>query len=444
MLVVSKIITSIKAERLKSIFINSPPPSEFSFNICKRYKGFAAAMTEALEKLEQQQELKKQEREEAIESTKEMKQLKRNLKRRKWVDWKTEDEEKGDVKRPPFNPADRVKRKKTAILLGYSGANYFGMQRNPGMQTIEEELFKAMLKHKWITEEMFEQAQLACFQRAARTDKGVSAARQVCSIKLPEELDINALNADLPDQIRLFATERVTKGFNAKDQCNARTYTYTMPSIAFADYNEKNEFESFRLSEERLKRAQEVLQMFEGTRNFHNFTSRKNFLDPSAKRYIMSFTCSQPFTSPQGVEFVTVKVKGQSFMLHQIRKMVGLTIAIVRGHTDCGTLERAFTEERLDLPMAPGLGLVLDTVHYERYNDRYGQDGIHNPLTWEKQEPEIIEFIEKKIFDNIYRTEYEQKPLMEWLETLALHSYDTRRDDNPANDEKSTKDDDDE
>uniref|UniRef100_A0A1I8P769 Pseudouridylate synthase 1 homolog n=2 Tax=Stomoxys calcitrans TaxID=35570 RepID=A0A1I8P769_STOCA len=433
MLLISRLLTNIKAGRLTTNSLLSTKPA----------KGFAAAMSEALDKLEQEQEKRRQQKEEAIETTKEMKQLKRNLKRRKWVDWKTEDEERGDVKRPPFNPADRIKRKKTAILLAYSGANYFGMQRNPGMATIEEELFKAMLKNKWITDESFDQAQLCMFQRAARTDKGVSAARQVCSIKLPEDLDIKALNEDLPEQIRLFGIERVTKGFNAKDQCNARTYTYTMPSIAFADFNDKTQYEQFRLTSERLKKAQEVLEMFEGTKNFHNFTSRKNFLDPSAKRFIMSFTCSEPFLSPQGVEFVTVKVKGQSFMLHQIRKMVGLSIAIVRGHSEIATLERALTEERLDLPMAPGLGLVLDTVHYERYNERYGQDGIHNPLTWEKQETEIQNFIETKIFDNIYRTECEQKPLLEWLETLPLHSYDARRDDAAGTEGKTTNKDDD-
>lgn len=79
---------------------------------------------------------------------------------------------------------ERIKRKKCAILLGYSGINYYGMQRNPGMKTIEEDLFTAMLKNKWITEEGFNQAQTVQFQRAARTDKGVSAARQCCSIKL--------------------------------------------------------------------------------------------------------------------------------------------------------------------------------------------------------------------------------------------------------------------
>ncbi|KPU80092.1 uncharacterized protein Dana_GF18329, isoform B [Drosophila ananassae] len=400
-----------------------------------RQKSFAAAMSEALDKLELETEARKAAKLAEEETVKETNRIKRTLKRKKWVDWKTQDDEDAasGVKRAPFDPADRIKRKKSAILLSYCGANYYGMQRNPGMQTIEEELFKAMLKHKWITEDSFEQVQIACFQRAARTDKGVSAARQVCSVKLPDELDLEAFNADLPDQIRLFGVERVTKGFNAKDQCNARTYTYTLPTVAFASSEEKIEdlHDTYRITPELLEKVRETLKLYEGTKNFHNFTSKKNFLDPSAKRFIMSFVSSDPFLSPQGIEFVTLKVKGQSFMLHQIRKMVGLAIAIVRGNTTTESLERALTEERLDLPMAPGLGLVLDTVHYERYNDRYGKDGIHNPLTWEKQEKQVNEFIEREIFSQIYKTEAEQRNMLDWLGTLHYHSYDTRRDDAP-------------
>ncbi|XP_030573902.1 tRNA pseudouridine synthase A isoform X2 [Drosophila novamexicana] len=403
------------------------------YSLCSRHKSFAVAMTEALDKLEQEREARKVTKEAEDESVKEANRLKRTLKRKKWVDWKAQDEEDAanGTKRAPFDPADRIKRKKSAILLSYCGANYYGMQRNPGMQTIEEELFKAMLKHKWITEDSFEQVQIASFQRAARTDKGVSAARQVCSVKLPEELDLLAFNADLPDQIRLFGVERVTKGFNAKDQCNARTYTYTLPTIAFAACDEQHEQETYRIPLELQELVNATLKLYEGTKNFHNFTSKKNFLDPSAKRFIMSFTCSAPFLSPQSIEFVTLQVKGQSFMLHQIRKMVGLAIAIVRGNTTTATLERALTEERLDLPMAPGLGLVLDTVHYERYNDRYGKDGIHNPLTWEAQEEQVRQFIEQHIYANIYKTETEQRNMLDWLSTLHFHSYDTRRDEPP-------------
>lgn len=102
------------------------------------------------------------------------------VRRRDWV----EETEEAKRLRLEANPVDRVKRKKSLILMGFSGVNYHGMQRNPGVKTIEEELLKALLKHNWITEEGFNNPQQAFFQRASRTDKGVSAARQVVSVKL--------------------------------------------------------------------------------------------------------------------------------------------------------------------------------------------------------------------------------------------------------------------
>ncbi len=49
-------------------------------------------------------------------------------------------------------------------------------------------------------------------------------------------------------------------------------------------------------------------------------------------------------------------------MLHQIRKMVGLTIAIMRGFATVETLESAFKMERVDIPIAPSLNLLLEQV----------------------------------------------------------------------------------
>lgn len=89
-----------------------------------------------------------------------------------------------NVKRVRTNPEDRIKRRKYLMLLGYAGANYIGMQRNPDVNTIEEELLKALFKNNMITDEAFHQPQYCHFQRAARTDKGVSAARQCISLKL--------------------------------------------------------------------------------------------------------------------------------------------------------------------------------------------------------------------------------------------------------------------
>ena len=95
-----------------------------------------------------------------------------------------EDETTSEIKRQKIETFIRVKRKNYAMMLGYLGKNYYGMQRNPGMPTIEEDLIKAMLKAELINSEAFETIQNINFQRAARTDKGVSAVRQVVSCKL--------------------------------------------------------------------------------------------------------------------------------------------------------------------------------------------------------------------------------------------------------------------
>lgn len=123
---------------------------------------------------------KDQKQEKHVEKTNKKKERYNGKVRRR--EWQEESEE---AKRARMeNPVERVKRKKSLILMGYSGVNYSGMQRNPGCKTIEDELFRAMLKNDWITEEANKTPQQAFFQRASRTDKGVSAARQVVSLKL--------------------------------------------------------------------------------------------------------------------------------------------------------------------------------------------------------------------------------------------------------------------
>lgn len=56
--------------------------------------------------------------------------------------------------------------------------------RNKGTKTVEEELLLALKSKDLITDEGFEQIQTMQFQRAARTDKGVSALRQIISLLL--------------------------------------------------------------------------------------------------------------------------------------------------------------------------------------------------------------------------------------------------------------------
>lgn len=106
-------------------------------------------------------------------------------KRRTWAEGGKKDaEKKSKTEEESVVPFERVKRRKSLIVMGYSGVNYYGMQRNPGFSTIEEELLTAMKKCEWITPDSYDQPQWIGFQRAARTDKGVSAMTQCVSLKL--------------------------------------------------------------------------------------------------------------------------------------------------------------------------------------------------------------------------------------------------------------------
>lgn len=110
-------------------------------------------------------------------------------------------------------------------------------------------------------------------------------------------------------------------------------------------------------------------------------------------------------------------VLGQSFMLHQIRKMVGVIIAICRGVAKHDVIERSWQPDRLDLPIAPGLGLVLEEVHYDKYNGKFGNDGMHERLDFVELNDQVSEFRAKYILPTIIKVEKEESsyPLIKIL-----------------------------
>jgi len=318
--------------------------------------------------------------------------------------------------------------KKMAAMLSFSGKNYYGMQRNPGplINTIEDELLKALAKSGAIDPEWETNPQKAFFTRASRTDKGVSAARMVVSLKMildPPSLE--EINSHLPSDMRLQSVVRATKNFNCQSSADARTYLYLLPTFAFAPVEEVAT-EAWRCKPDTIEKVNEVLKCYVGSHFFHNYTSAKLPMEPSSRRFMHEVEAGAPFEK-HGLEWSVLKVKGQSFMLHQIRKMIGLALAIVRGHTGPATLEAAWGDERIDIPRAPGLGLMLDTIHYERYNKRYGEDGQHDRLDWAGQHEEVEKFKEDFIFGDIMKTEMEEKSMLLWLgQVLPLHTFTPR------------------
>jgi tRNA pseudouridine38-40 synthase len=130
--------------------------------------------------------------------------------------------------------------------------------------------------------------------------------------------------------------------------CHLLLFAYLLTCLLVISFSctFKHTTEQYRLSDNQHAEVNNVFKLYLGTHNYHNFTSGKKFVDPSAKRYIMSMECGKPFVKDDH-EFCVITVKGQSFMLHQIRKMIGMAIAVVRGCASRESLEKCWTAHKV-------------------------------------------------------------------------------------------------
>lgn len=314
------------------------------------------------------------------------------------------------------------------MLVAYSGTNYLGSQRQPwktARNTIEEQLINALVKSNWIPAEAYFSPWKVNFQRTSRTDSGVSAARQCFSLLLPKKTltDIEAINKFLPNDIRILGLKQVPKSFEPRRDADARTYSYTLPTIAFSHYNDQSSLRDFRLSADKLVLVNETLQFYRGAKNFHNFTTKKEHFETNSMRCMIHLECDQPFIVDD-VEFSVVRIKGHSFMMHQIRKMIGLLLAVVREVTDASVFPRAFSQHTVDIPTAPGLGLVLDQIHFDKFNQSHCRKMHFEELDWGEYDEIVNNFRQNFIHPVITRTEIEKEAMYNWVETLLCQSFD--------------------
>ena len=358
-----------------------------------------------------------------------------------------------DVIKASAEYADRyisdAPKKKYCVCLGYLGTEYQGLQINPDAVTVESILEKALFLAGGMDELNFGNLQKLQWSRAARTDRGVHAVSQCCAMKLKIALDadpqnpvkrdefIRSINQFLPSDIRVLAITRVTKNFNAKMFCSKRRYQYYLPTYLLSPIADMNvilaeaferqgpvkgagclggfsepgvvnylgaeylaqvwdRVKGYRAPSEQLDTFRSVLARYAGTNSYHNFTTGKTPNDANAKRFIVSFDCSPAeVDAVTGVEWVLLSVVGQSFLLNQIRKMVGYAVDVTRGAVGVDTLSVVFTSQKMDVPMAPGQGLYLDELYFDGYNMKMGKVNETAALITERKAKEETEKKEK-------------------------------------------------
>ncbi|KAL0074542.1 pseudouridine synthase [Phycomyces blakesleeanus] len=377
--------------------------------------------------------------------------------------WKAKEKEAWGVKREvdPNQPKEpRYPKKKVALLIGFCGTGYQGMQMNKDAKTIEGALFDAMVKVGAISKANSEDASKINWMRTARTDKGVHAACNVVSCKMafPVEDMTPLINAELPEQIRVWNYVQTARSFHAKVACDSRIYEYLLPSYAFAppkkyiltteptsdtdvmvsgDNGQTKRYvarstaeelatlDSYRIDQDTLERFREALSMFVGTHNFHNYTIGRSPTDNSSNRYIMSIKVDDPIYI-NGCEWLSVKLQGQSFMLHQIRKMVSMAILTVRSKTPLKIIKNSFDNVRINIPKAPAVGLLLERPVFDSFNKSLQMkdatfNAVREPVEFHPYKDEIEAFKQKWIYSTIFAAEAVERGFDTFLRTVDAH-----------------------
>ena len=65
---------------------------------------------------------------------------------------------------------------------------------------------------------------------------------------------------------------------------------------------------------------------------------------------------------------------------------------------------------------------MLDEIHYNRYNKRYSQDGIHEALAWDEVADAVESFKQENIFPEMIEGE-KNFSMFEWLKVLPIHTF---------------------
>ncbi|KAH6838608.1 pseudouridine synthase [Chaetomium sp. MPI-CAGE-AT-0009] len=451
----------------------------------------------------------------------------RDAKRRKVID---EDNNGKSYMSIAFTPEEiaaeeRRPKRKVAVLIGYAGTGYHGIQINHKEKTIEGDLFSAFVAAGAISKANADDPKKSSLVRCARTDKGVHAAGNVLSLKLivEDEDIVDKINEHLPEQIRVWGIHRTSNGFSSYQACESRWYEYLMPSYSllppqphsflgkklagsakeqgvyeeyterlddvkdFWDEVEKNDIQPilegldatvkaevlrklhdtqdqdltdegiptqpdsevvskdtemkdaqeletskafkpetdltptefalrqvkaayvaakrrYRATPARIERLQQALNSYLGTRNYHNYTVMKSHKDPSAMRHIKSFQVNPAPITIGDTQWLSLKVHGQSFMMHQIRKMVAMAVMVVRCGAPLSTIIESYGPRRISIPKAPGLGLMLERPMFTGYNQKAAGLG-KEAVDFAKWEDKIEEFKDKHIYRRMFELE---------------------------------------
>jgi len=254
--------------------------------------------------------------------------------------------------------------KKIKLLLEYDGTTYQGWQiQKKGLsiqRILEDNILRATGKQSKVI-------------GASRTDAGVHAIGQVAAFRTESRLDPEtikrALNALLPQDIRVLGASEVDDSFHPAHSAIRKSYFYIILN--------QREISAFLYRYTwAVKQTLDLNSMIQatqfliGNQDFSSFmgtgSSIKNPIREIFSLNIERFEEIDFMTAHMKGKFIKIRIEADGFLRHMIRNITGTLVEIGRGRIPASDMEGILIsrDRRLAGPSAPPKGLFLEKIVY--------------------------------------------------------------------------------
>jgi tRNA pseudouridine38-40 synthase len=246
---------------------------------------------------------------------------------------------------------------KFKLTIAYDGTAYEGWQvqkTGTGVQELVETALAKLFPSK------------PRLHSASRTDTGVHALGMVAHFEIPgAEFKLStsklvlALNAWLPEDIRVLSTTRVPKDFHARFDAAGKQYRYFVWN--HTAMNPLLRHTAWQVTRPlNLKAMRAAAPLFVGRRDFKSFAASRNYEMKSTVRRLARCDIKKSGS------LLTFVIEGDGFLYKMCRGIVGTLVQIGLGKFPADEIKRMLLKKdrRVAGMTAPAQGLVLWRVFY--------------------------------------------------------------------------------
>jgi tRNA pseudouridine38-40 synthase len=243
------------------------------------------------------------------------------------------------------------------LTIAYDGTDFAGWQRQASARTVQALIEDALTPIE---------SRSLVITGAGRTDAGVHANGQVASVSLSSSIPSGelqrALNATLPDDVRILEIAEAAADFNARFDARHKTYQYSLycGSVMLPQQRRYAWHVPLTLDLEAMNAAAALLL---GERDFSAFQAAGS----DVKTTVRELVVSEWLLSGPGAEIGPVyRVSGTGFLRHMVRNIVGTLVDVGRGRRPIDAIPEILSsrDRSQAAATAPAHGLTLWSVDY--------------------------------------------------------------------------------